>query len=165
MPSLAMQFAPHVSHLTAVCRSPEQARKCTEAAANAHGSPIIYTAHDPDHLPYEDGSFDLVICVHIVHELLDTTAWLLEASRIIRPQGSLMIRTLSVPGTRLRGKKARKLRESAEYINAFFQLRSPRDGRYYSQNQWEDLLMETGFDIQDDGNKACNYFDFTTVGR
>lgn len=157
----ARQFAAHVSHLTVVCRSAEQARKCTEPAANALGSHIVYTTHDPNQLPYEDGSFDLVICFHIVHELLDTTAWLLEASRIIRPQGSLVIRTLSVPGTRLRGKKARKLRESAEYINAIFQLHSPSDGRYDSQNQWEDLLMGTGFDIQNI-ETSVQLFDFTT---
>jgi hypothetical protein len=78
----------------------------------------------------------------------NTRAWLSEAARIICPQGLMVITSYLVPGTRLRGKKARKLRESAEYLNAFCQLRSPTHQGYYSQNSWEDLLLGVGFDLR-----------------
>ena len=60
----------------------------------------------------------------------------------------MAVETYLVPGTRLRGKKARKLREVDRYLNAFYQLRNPKHQRYYSQNGWKDLLMGSGFDIQ-----------------
>ncbi len=157
---LALVLSPLVKHITLICRAPEHVRHAEEAAAKAQQNNIVFAVHDPNHLPYEDRSFDLILCDHAAHKLPDTKKWLLEASRIIRPQGLLLIRTLSVPGTRLRGKKAHQLRESAEYINALCQLHCPTHRRYYSQNQWEDLLMDAGFDIQGAETSAC-WFDFT----
>ena len=72
----------------------------------------------------------------------------------------MILTTYLVPGTRLRGKKARKLCQAADYLNAFAQLRSPKHQRYYSQLDWEDLLAKAGFDIQR-CETADKYFAFS----
>ena len=146
--SVALAFAPHVNHVSLVCATSRQAQEVEEAAATASLSNIVCDIHDPECLPYADDSFDLLVCHHTAHTLHDADAWLLEAVRILRPQGLLAVETCLVPGTRLRGKKARKLREADHYLNAFYQLHDPKHQSYYSQNVWEDLLMESGFDIQ-----------------
>ncbi len=146
--SLAFAFAPHVSHVTLLCSTAEQAQEVEETASGARISNIICDVHELQYLPYADDSFDLLVCHHVSDILQNTGAWLSEAARIICPQGLMAVASYLVPGTRLRGKKARKLRESAEYLNAFFRLRSPNHQGYYSQNSWEDLLLGAGFDIR-----------------
>ena len=146
--SVALAFAPHVNHVTLVCPTARQAQEVDEAAARACLSNIVCDTHDSECLPYMDDSFDLLVCHHTAHTFLDTNAWLLEAARILRPQCLLAVETYLVPGTRLRGEKARKLREADQYLNAFYQLRNLKHQRYYSQYGWEDLLVGSGFDIQ-----------------
>lgn len=146
--SLALALAPHVNHVTLICPTARQAQEVEESAAEACLGNIVCNIHDPEYLPYADDSFDLLVCHHTAHTLHDANAWLLEAGRILRPQGMMAVKTYLVPGTRLRGKKARKLREADHYLNAFCQLHDPKHQRYYSQNGWEDLLMGSGFDIQ-----------------
>jgi SAM-dependent methyltransferase len=146
--SVALAFAPHVNHVTLVCPTARQVQDVEEAAARACLGNIVCDIHDPECLPYADDSFDLLVCHHTAHTLHDADAWLLEAARILQPQGLMVVETYLVPGTRLRGKKARKLREVDHYLNAFYQLRNPKHQSYYSQNGWEDQLMGSGFDVQ-----------------
>jgi SAM-dependent methyltransferase len=146
--SLALDFAPHVSQITLVCPTAEQRLAVDKFTVTARLSNIVLDTHDPEFLPYANDSFDLLICHHMIHTLHDTEAWLQKAAHILRPQGFMAVATYLVPGTRLRGKKARKLRQSGDYLNAFNQLRNPQHQNYYSQNGWEDLLIGAGFDIQ-----------------
>jgi SAM-dependent methyltransferase len=43
-----------------------------------------------EQLPWSSGSFDRVICVNALHHFTDKPAFLAEASRVLRPGGSLM---------------------------------------------------------------------------
>jgi SAM-dependent methyltransferase len=112
--SAALAFAPYVNHVTLACPTARQAQEVEEATARACLSNIVCDIHDPECLPYADDSFDLLVCHHTTHTLHDADAWLLEAVRILRPQGLMAVETYLVPGTRLRGKKARKLEEGTQ---------------------------------------------------
>ena len=147
-PRLALEFAPHVNQVNLVCPTTKQAQEVEKAAATVHLSNIVCDIGDPEFLPYDADTFDLVVSHHMAHTWYDTEEWLRNAGRILRPRSMMAIVSYLVPGTRLRGKKARKLRDAADYLNAFTQLRNPRHQRYYSQNGWEDLLAGAGYDIQ-----------------
>ena len=99
-------------------------------------------------------------CDQLTHTINDLGAWLLEVDRILCPQGLVAIAANLVPGTRLRGKKARRLHEAAAYLNAFYQLHSQKRYRCYSKNHWEDLLVAAGFEIQQ-SETVERFGDFT----
>jgi len=145
---IAFDLAPHVNYVTLVCPTAEQAREVDETAAKLHLKNINCGFHDPEYLPYADHNFDLLVCHHMAHRLHDVKEWLPRVTRILQPQGLIALTTYLVPGTRLRGKKARKLGEAGDYLKAFFQLHDTKHQKYYSQNGWEDLLIRSGFDIR-----------------
>jgi hypothetical protein len=59
---------------------------------------------------------------------------------ILKPGGWLAVADVIVPGNRLRGKKAALQRRAGDYINAWFDLRHARNGRFLNMDQWLDLL-------------------------
>jgi SAM-dependent methyltransferase len=97
---------------------------------------------------YDDAQFDLIVGNQMWHMTADSAAWVSEAFRVLKREGLLAIITRLVPGSRRRGKKAQRLREAGAYINAWCRLRDRRHAQYLSQEQWEDLLMEQGFKIE-----------------
>ena len=50
---------------------------------------VIHIA--PDHLPFEDGSFDALVLVDVIHHLENVERSLKEAIRVIRPGGRVLI--------------------------------------------------------------------------
>ena len=158
--NLAIPVAPHVNHVTQICATAAQAQEIEQMATKATISNIACSIHAADDLPYEANSFDLLLCHQFTHRMINTEAWLLQTARVLKSRGLIAISTYLVPGTRLRGKKARQLRLAAEYVNAFCQLRDPTHRQYYSQSGWEDLLLKAGFEIQQ-VQTAERQFDFS----
>lgn len=63
-----------------------------DALAALGGSPAVeYHVADADHLPYEDGSFDVVLLHAALHHLPEPRSALREASRCLRPGGLLVL--------------------------------------------------------------------------
>jgi SAM-dependent methyltransferase len=71
------------------------------AAADIEGRPEAYPAgtdfkradFDRDPLPWPDGSFDRITCMHVVEHLKDPAHLINEAFRLLSPGGSLYIET------------------------------------------------------------------------
>jgi len=63
---------------------------CVENGRN-HGVTLIACAGDAEALPFEDGSFDLVMGHAFLHHLPDPRAALVEAYRVLAPGGTLLI--------------------------------------------------------------------------
>ena len=62
------------------------------ARAQFAGEPRISAVlGDAYHLPFEDGRFDTVVCVRVVHHLTDPGAVFREFARILRPDGVLVL--------------------------------------------------------------------------
>jgi len=47
-------------------------------------------------LPYEDGSFDVVVCGEVIEHVIDTDNLLREARRVLRPRGRLILTTPNI---------------------------------------------------------------------
>lgn len=70
----------------------ERAKQSSPAAER-----ITFELADAKGLPFEDRSFDVVCSNTILHHIPDPTFLLLEASRLVRPGGVLLIRDLYRP--------------------------------------------------------------------
>ena len=112
------------------------------------GAEVLHLPGDPLTLPYESGRFDLAICAFLSAEAEINNETVAEISRVIRPGGRLLIIDNLVPGSRLRGKKARQLRLAGEWVNAWVRLRNPQHKRYLSQDAWTCLLRDGQWNFQ-----------------
>lgn len=71
------------------------------AAADIQGSPERYPAgtdfarvdFETGTLPWKDGSFDAITCMHVVEHLADSTPLITEAARLLAPHGRLYVET------------------------------------------------------------------------
>jgi SAM-dependent methyltransferase len=109
---------------------------------------VEFITGDPQSLPCDSHCFDLLICSFLSARMAITKERLQEFARLLRPDGHLLIMDNMVPGSRLRGKKARQLRAAGEYINSWMKLRNPQHKHYLSEDAWIDLLIDTQFSIR-----------------
>lgn len=66
--------------------------KETDVAGQIH-----FQEGDVLHLPFEDGTFDLVWCSRVVHGLNDQVAGVRELARVVRPSGHVVLREGGLP--------------------------------------------------------------------
>jgi SAM-dependent methyltransferase len=84
-----------------------------------------------DHLPFEDGSFDVVTCRIAAHHFPDIRAAVAEMTRVSN-------RLLVVEDNLFRGENV----EEAE------RLRDPTHVRCYSADEWKELVTAVGFEVE-----------------
>lgn len=144
----AFVFAPHVAHVIASDLTPEMLTVAAGLATEKGLSNVSFEPADAEALPYQDATFDLVTCRIAPHHFPDIQQFITEAARVLKPGGQLAVVDNIVPGTHLRGKKARLLNEAGNYVNAFEKLRDPSHGRCWSISEWEHGLAKAGFTIQ-----------------
>jgi SAM-dependent methyltransferase len=84
-----------------------------------------------DHLPFEDGSFDVVTCRIAAHHFPDIAAAVEEMARVSN-------RLLVIEDNLFRGEQV----EEAE------RLRDPTHVRCYSEDEWKELVTRVGFEVE-----------------
>jgi SAM-dependent methyltransferase len=84
-----------------------------------------------DHLPFEDGSFDVVTCPLAAHHFPDIAAAVAEMARVSN-------RLLVIEDNVFRGDQV----EEAE------RLRDPTHVRCYSEDEWKELITDAGFEVE-----------------
>ncbi len=99
-------------------------------------------------LPYETGQFDLAICAYTSTAMVIERDTLIEINRVVEANCHLLVIDYLVPGSRLRGKKARQSREAGEYVNAWMRLRNPRHISCLSLDAWAQQLKATPWNIE-----------------
>lgn len=65
----------------------------------------------------------------------------------LQPGGRLLLHDTIVPGSRLRGKKARREREAGDYINTWVRYMDPTHQRYFTADRWHDMLGAAGLRV------------------
>ncbi len=96
-----------------------------------------YPFTDSAALPLAENRFDLVMCRNTVSGFPDGYRFMLEAGRILRPGGVLLMEDTLLPD----GERA------AGYMNAFLKLRDPRHIRAYAGYEWEGTALDAGFEV------------------
>ena len=84
-----------------------------------------------DHLPFEDGSFDVVTCRIAAHHFPDIRAAVQEMARVSN-------RLLVIEDNVFRGERV----EEAE------RLRDPTHVRCYSEDEWKEFVTGVGFEVE-----------------
>jgi SAM-dependent methyltransferase len=84
-----------------------------------------------DHLPFEDGSFDVVTCRIAPHHFPDIHAAVQEMARVSN-------RLLVIEDNVFRG----------EHVEEAERLRDPTHVRCYSEDEWKELVTESGFEVE-----------------
>lgn len=143
--SVALALAPHVAQVTAVDITPAMLAMAHKNVVEEGYRNIRLQLADAHSLPFEPASFDLVTCRMAAHHFLQLDRFLAEVRRLLCPQGQLLLADMTVPGSRLHGKKAQRQREAGAYINAMEKLRDPSHGRFLSVPEWQDALQLAGF--------------------
>ena len=95
---LTLLLADVAESITAVDISPEMLRQL-EARAQAQGATNVETVEaDIEDLPLEDGAFDVAILSQALHHAINPARCLLEARRVLKPGGRLLLLDLLVHG-------------------------------------------------------------------
>jgi SAM-dependent methyltransferase len=84
-----------------------------------------------DHLPFEDGSFDVVTCRIAAHHFADVRAAVQEMARVSN-------RLLVIEDNLFRG----------EHVEEAERVRDPTHVRCYSEDEWKDFVTGAGFEVE-----------------
>jgi len=84
-----------------------------------------------DHLPFEDGSFDVVTCRIAAHHFPDLAAAVTEMARVSN-------RLLVIEDNLFRG----------DHVEEAERLRDPTHVRCYSEDEWKDVVTDAGFEVE-----------------
>ncbi|MFT5080999.1 MAG: ubiquinone/menaquinone biosynthesis C-methylase UbiE [Bacteroidia bacterium] len=110
-------------HITAVDLSPKMLAHANALREKSHAKDrVSFEIADAKFLPYESESFDVVFSNTILHHIPDPTHMLIEACRLLRPGGTLLIRDLYRPNTQadLDALVAKHGAEDTEYNRELF---------------------------------------------
>ena len=87
--ALAFAFAPIVREVVGVDRVPELLELARERAADHRN--VTFVEGDAEHLPFDDGSFDLAGTLRTLHHMPRPELVLAELVRVTRPGGRLLV--------------------------------------------------------------------------
>ncbi len=132
----ALAFAPYVGRVMASDLTREMLVEAQQLALARRVDNLLFSVADVDDLPFPSAAFDLVTCRIAPHHFPDIGRFLAEARRVTRPGGLVAVDDNVVPGSRLRGKKARLAQEAGDYVNGFEAYRDPSHARCLSYDEW-----------------------------
>jgi ubiquinone/menaquinone biosynthesis C-methylase UbiE len=78
--------------IDAIDLSPSMLQLATANAAAAGVRNITFSAGDAKHIPFDDHTFDLVVCHQLLHQLPDPVVAMREINRVVKPNGALLVR-------------------------------------------------------------------------
>jgi len=90
---IAIALAKKAEQVEAVDYAPEMIEIARKKADAQHLTNLHLTVQNACALEFEQGSFDAVVCSHVLHLLVDPTTALSEAHRVLRPRGIMIAPT------------------------------------------------------------------------
>lgn len=132
---IAKNIADAADHIEATDASAEM---IDQARQGSHSSKVWFSVQDMFHLPYADGSFDVVIVSNALHIVPHPEAALREMGRVLRPGGVLVAPTFTHAENSLRGR-----------VRSFFMKLAgfPLESKWGSR-EYLDFLRENGWTVR-----------------
>lgn len=131
----ALAFAKQVKHVIATDLTPRMLDVASQFIRAQAQDNVLFCGSDGEVLPFADASFDLVTCRVAAHHFPSIFDFMREASRVLRPNGVLMLHDHVVSSDD----------RVAEYVNAYEKLRDPAHARALNEYEWRGLFLDTGF--------------------
>ena len=135
----AFALAPKVSDVVATDLTPEMVAKAAELAREQGLNNITFSVAAAESLPFSTSSFDLVTCRLAPHHFQDVPEFLGEVYRVLRTDGSFCLVDSVSP-------------ESEKLIAWQNRVEKLRDGSHvfgYPPSQWDKMIMDAGFEIDE----------------
>ncbi|WP_158057827.1 class I SAM-dependent methyltransferase [Halorussus halophilus] len=101
--------------------------------------PVEGVVSDAERLPFEDDSFDAVTCRIAAHHFPNPKTFVAEVGRVLAPGGVFAFEDNVAPEDE----------GLADFFNEFEALRDSTHGEAYSQTEWEGILGDAGFDVEE----------------
>lgn len=108
------------------------------ALATSRHLAITFHEHGADQLPYEDGTFNLVICRGAAHHLKAPDKFVTEATRVLKTYGFLVVIDGTVPDDHV---------EANAWMNALEQLRDPAHVKFTTPQTWRTWCQQRGLTV------------------
>lgn len=108
--------------------------KMIEEAKKNLGDKVELKVGDSEYIPWEDDSFDVVVCNASFHHYPNPEKVLCEMKRVLNKNGTLIIGDPTAPGI------------YKKIINLFFKISNKGDFRIYSEEEIKALLIKCGFE-------------------
>ena len=134
---VSFTVAPHVADVVAYDLSTEMLATVASVAKERGLTNIGTVAGSVTSLPFDDGTFDLVLTRYSAHHWDDVAKGLAEARRVLRDSGQAVFIDVAAP--------ARPVLDT--FLQAIEVFRDPSHVRDYSPREWEQLLTQAGFRI------------------
>lgn len=132
----AYAFAPHVARVWATDITDEMLDVVRGEIAKRKLKNVRVATAKAEALPFEDQHFDLVTCRIAPHHFESIAAFLDEARRVLKADGTLALVDNVVPAGSI-----------GDYVNAFERFRDPSHLRAWTMQEWRDALVQHGFTI------------------
>jgi ubiquinone/menaquinone biosynthesis C-methylase UbiE len=124
----------------------------TRALARQRGLSHLVTQYaDAEHLPFKEGSFDLVTCRTAPHHFPDAPAFLREVRRILKPGGRLVVSDTCSP----------EQEETEAWMHRFELLRDPTHVCNYRPSVWQRMTAQAGLTWEYGDTDLKQSMDFT----
>ena len=134
----ALAIAPHVDAVVATDTS-QRMLEVTLQEAERRGITNLTTEYaDAQDLPFENASFDLVICRTAAHHFSEPPKFLSEAYRVLKPKAKLIL--VDTTGS--------EDEEADDLIDTFERMRDPSHVRNYTKHAWQKMAERAGFAVE-----------------
>ena len=144
----AFAVAGFAQHVTGLDVSPGMLAQARARAEREGVDNVSFLEGAAEHLPFPDGSFDLVTARHAPHHFREVAAFLREVWRVLKPDGRFVMADQITPesatpeaATPEAGSQARM----QDWVECWQQTRDPSHFRQRTAGQWRTLAAEAGF--------------------
>ena len=155
---VAMTLAPHVASVIACDITENMLEETLQNAASRGLLNIIGKKGAAEHLPFSDGTFDIVTVRQAPHHFADVRAAVREMARVARPGARIVIVDSYAPDSPLLDRQ----------WNDMEKLRDPSHVRNYRANEWRSMVIAAGLhitfeelDFCTEGGRPMNFSDWT----
>jgi ubiquinone/menaquinone biosynthesis C-methylase UbiE len=135
----ALALAPHVDTVVSSDLTPKMLDAAREFIQSQGVDNVTFDIADAEHLPFPDGSFDIVSCRIAPHHFGDVQAFCNEVSRVLRPGGRFVLMDSVSPDDDVLD----------AFINELEWRRDTTHVRSYSVAEWHAFIEASGMAIEE----------------
>ncbi|MBN9391561.1 MAG: methyltransferase domain-containing protein [Chloroflexi bacterium] len=133
----AIAFAPQAGEVVAFDLTPSMLEETARNAAAKGVTNLTTRQGAAENLPFEDNSFDIVVCRYTTHHFTNIRQAVAEMARVLKPGGKWVIMDTTVPENP----------ELDRQINGIDWLRDPSHIRSYSEPEWRNFAEGAGLKV------------------
>jgi ubiquinone/menaquinone biosynthesis C-methylase UbiE len=134
----AFALAPYVTSIIGIDITPEMLQEAETLKRERSIRNVTFQTGDVHHLPFHDGSFNLVTCRRAAHHFSNIAGALKEIHRVLTSGGRFVVDDRSVPEDEF----------ADRCMNQLDTYHDESHVREYRPSEWRNMLQDAGFQIE-----------------